>query len=146
MSTHYNFSTKWYGLCQDRGWAAWLGRLGQGFHVHLRRATRYDRFRSFISAHIGWRDWQFASTIVKYRTGGELPWHFDAAPHQRHLGIVVVLKPSGSGGQFEHRGKKPYFVSKHLIIFDGNECEHRVTKITNGNRWIVMFHLTAPRR
>lgn len=130
-----------YGFHVDRGWSAWLGHLGKGFHLCCWRAKRYDGQRSFLLFRIAFGKVSAHISLVKYYEGASLPWHFDAEKGW-HRAIIAVMKPAKRGGTLEVQGK-PDVHTARFSIFDGRHCKHRLTTIEEGTRWIIMIQANA---
>jgi len=124
----------------------------------LRRLYHWDPLRDFIGAVLGkqsfhrFQDPLGACSINVFVDGGEHGWHFD----ESEFTVTLMLQAPQSGGEFEyapgirgHENEKELvakvldgefadvvrlpFTPGTLLIFNGSQTIHRVTRVT-GNR------------
>lgn len=76
----------------------------------------------------------FDSYLIRYPEGSEIPPHTDPVKSGRHYRMNVVLKSPRAGGEFVC--KTPIYESKHVKIFRPDTCEHSVTRVEGGSRYV----------
>jgi hypothetical protein len=76
----------------------------------------------------------FDSYLIRYPDGSEIPPHTDPVQSGRHYRMNVVLKSPIAGGEFVC--KTPIYESKRVKIFRPDACEHSVTRVRGGSRYV----------
>ncbi|QBB69147.1 2OG-Fe(II) oxygenase [Pseudolysobacter antarcticus] len=76
----------------------------------------------------------FDSYLIRYPDGSEIHPHTDPVQLGRHFRLNIVLKPPKSGGEFVCAN--PIFASKRIKFFRPDLCEHSVTRVKGGTRYV----------
>lgn len=101
------------------------GRQGTGYRkLLLARGRRFDLW------------------LLHFPTGSHVPEHRDAVTRGRHVRVNLVLRQAASGGEF--RCAQPIVDWSRLKVFRSDLCEHAVTRIKRGNRWVLSFGVKLP--
>ena len=82
--------------------------------------------------------------ILHYLTGGDYPWHYDGSNNSCHAFILIQLNDDYEGGDLEFYQFKHVIKPKagQLIIAPtGPAFEHRSTKITKGEKFLIRARL-----
>lgn len=77
----------------------------------------------------------FDMYLIRYPEGSEIPPHTDPVQSGRHYRLNVILKSPKSGGEF--RCEKPIYSSSRVKLFRPDVCEHCVTRVVGGNRYVL---------
>jgi 2OG-Fe(II) oxygenase superfamily len=77
----------------------------------------------------------FDSYLIRYPEGSSIPPHTDPVEHGRHYRLNVILKSSKSGGEFVCAS--PIYSSKRVKLFRPDACEHSVTRVEGGSRYVL---------
>ena len=77
----------------------------------------------------------FDSYLIRYPEGAAIPPHTDPVQAGRHYRLNVVLKASPQGGEFVCA--KPIFQSARVNLFRPDVCEHSVTRVVGGSRYVL---------
>lgn len=77
----------------------------------------------------------FDSYLIRYPEGSEIPAHTDPVQSGRHYRLNVVLKAPQSGGEFICA--TPIYASKRIKLFRPDACEHSVTRVMGGSRYVL---------
>lgn len=96
-----------------------------------RQGTGYDKM---LLATGRW-PLPFDSYLLRYPDGAEIPPHTDPVQAGRHYRLNIVLKSSPSGGDFVCAS--PIFSSKRVKLFRPDACEHSVTRVAGGSRYVL---------
>ncbi len=78
---------------------------------------------------------KFDLYLLKFPEGCEVPPHTDVVASGKHFRLNIVLKQAKSGGEFVC--KSPIFCSKRIKFFRPDLCEHSVTRVVAGNRYLL---------
>lgn len=78
---------------------------------------------------------KFDVYLLRFPEGCEVPPHTDKVPTGEHYRLNIVLKQATSGGEFLCTA--PIFSSKRIKFFRPDTCEHEVTKVLKGNRYLL---------
>lgn len=78
---------------------------------------------------------KFDLYLLKFPEGCEVPPHTDDVKDGKHYRLNIVLKQAKSGGEFIC--KSPIYCSKRIKFFRPDICEHSVTKVISGNRYLL---------
>ena len=73
--------------------------------------------------------------LIRYPEGSEIPPHTDPVQKGRHYRFNFVLKSSRSGGEFICA--TPLFATKRIKLFRPDVCEHSVTRVVGGSRYVL---------
>lgn len=77
----------------------------------------------------------FDTYLIRYPEGSEIPPHRDRLEAGHHYRLNIVLKDSPTGGEFVCAA--PIFETKRIKLFRPDECEHSVTRIVGGSRYVL---------
>lgn len=77
----------------------------------------------------------FDSYILRFPEGVSIPPHKDPVQTGRHYRLNIILKAPRSGGEFVCAA--PIYASKRIKFFRPDECEHSVTKVEGGSRYVL---------
>jgi hypothetical protein len=77
----------------------------------------------------------FDSYLIRYPEGSEIPPHTDPVKIGKHYRLNVILKSPQSGGEF--LCANPIYTSKRIKLFRPDVCEHSVTKVVGGSRYVL---------
>jgi len=77
----------------------------------------------------------FDSYLLRYPEGAEIPPHTDPVQSGRHYRLNVVLKAPVSGGEFVCA--TPLFATRRIKFFRPDACEHSVTRVVGGSRYVL---------
>ena len=96
-----------------------------------RQASGYDRMLLLTAK------WPvpFDSYLIRYPEGSSIPPHKDPVQRGRHYRLNVILKSPKSGGEFVC--SNPIYSSSRIKLFRPDECEHSVTKVQGGSRYVL---------
>lgn len=72
--------------------------------------------------------------LIRYPEGSEIPPHTDPVKLGRHFRLNVILKSPTSGGEFACA--KPIFATTRIKLFRPDQCEHSVTRVVGGSRYV----------
>ena len=78
---------------------------------------------------------KFDMYLLKFPEGCEVPPHTDKVNSGKHFRLNIVIKQAKSGGQF--LCKSPIYCSNRIKFFRPDVCEHSVTKVISGNRYLL---------
>ncbi len=95
-----------------------------------RQGTGYDKM---LLATAKW-PLPFDSYLIRYPEGSAIPPHTDPVQSGRHYRLNVVLKSPKSGGEFVCA--TPIFATKRIKLFRPDACEHSVTQVVGGSRYV----------
>ena len=96
-----------------------------------RQGTGYDKMLLLTA---GW-PLPFDSYLIRYPEGSEVPPHTDPVKSGRHYRLNVILKSPASGGEFVCA--TPLYTSKRVKLFRPDACEHSVTRVVGGSRYVL---------
>jgi hypothetical protein len=96
-----------------------------------RQGTGYDKM---LLATAPWPI-PFDCYLLHYPDGAEILPHTDPVTDRRHYRINIVLKSSPRGGDFICA--TPIFASKRIKVFRPDVCEHSVTRVEGGSRYVL---------
>ena len=77
----------------------------------------------------------FDCYLIRYPDGSEIPPHTDPVAAGRHYRLNVILKAPRSGGEFVCA--KPLFATTRIKLFRPDACEHSVTRVVGGSRYVL---------
>jgi hypothetical protein len=77
----------------------------------------------------------FDSYLIRYQDGSSIPPHKDPVRNRRHYRLNVILKAPRSGGEFVCAS--PIYSSKRVKLFRPDICEHSVTRVEGGSRYVL---------
>jgi hypothetical protein len=78
---------------------------------------------------------KFDLYLLKFPQGSEIAPHTDKVESGKHYRLNVVLKNADEGGEFTC--KNPIFETSRIKLFRPDICEHQVSKIEKGTRYLV---------
>jgi len=98
---------------------------------HGRQGTGYDKMLLLTAP------WPIAFDcyILRYPDGSEVPPHKDPVARGRHYRLNIILKSPRSGGEFVC--SSPLFASKRIKLFRPDSCEHSITRVSGGTRYVL---------
>ncbi len=96
-----------------------------------RQGTGYDKMLLLTAR------WPLAfdSYLIRYPEGSEIPPHTDPVTAGRHYRLNVILKSSRRGGEFVCAA--PIFATQRIKLFRPDACEHSVTRVEGGSRYVL---------
>jgi hypothetical protein len=96
-----------------------------------RQGSGYDKMLLFTAP------WPvpFDSYLIRYPEGAQVPPHTDPVRAGRHFRLNLILKSPTSGGEFICA--TPLFSSRRIKFFRPDACEHSVTRVVGGNRYVL---------
>ena len=77
----------------------------------------------------------FDCYVIRYPEGSSIPPHKDPVQQGRHYRLNVILKSPKSGGEFVCA--TPIYSSTRIKLFRPDECEHSVTRVQGGSRYVL---------
>jgi len=77
----------------------------------------------------------FDCYLLRFPEGAEIAPHVDKVSHGKHYRLNIVVKRAKSGGEFVC--KTPIFTSTRIKYFRPDVCEHSVTRVTEGSRYVL---------
>lgn len=77
----------------------------------------------------------FDSYLIRYPEGSSIPPHTDPVQRGRHYRLNVILKSPQAGGEFVC--DKPLFATERIKLFRPDQCEHSVTEVKGGSRYVL---------
>jgi hypothetical protein len=96
-----------------------------------RQGTGYDKMLLFTAPWPG----PFDSDLIRYPDGSEIPSHTDPVQDKRHYRLNIVLKSPRAGGEFVCAS--PIFDGRRVKLFRPDVCEHSVTRVRGGRRYVL---------
>jgi len=97
------------------------GRQKSGYHkCLLARSSRFFKFDLYL---------------LRFPEGCEVPPHRDIIKAGKHYRLNIVLKQAKNGGEF--LCSEPIYASKRIKLFRPDVCEHAVTRVNEGNRYLL---------
>jgi hypothetical protein len=73
--------------------------------------------------------------VLRFREGALIAPHTDPVSFGRHYRCNIVLKRARAGGEFVC--SNPIFATTRIKIFRPDACEHSVTQVTAGTRYVL---------
>lgn len=73
--------------------------------------------------------------LLRFRTGSEIAPHTDPVAIGRHFRCNVVLRSAREGGDFVCAS--PIFATTRIKLFRPDACEHSVTRVVRGTRYVL---------
>ncbi|AMP02440.1 2OG-Fe(II) oxygenase [Collimonas pratensis] len=77
----------------------------------------------------------FDSYLIRYPVGAHIPPHTDAVARGKHYRLNLVLKRSPRGGEFICSA--PILSTSRIKLFRPDQCEHSVTRVEGGSRYVL---------
>jgi len=78
---------------------------------------------------------KFDAYLLKFPQGSEIAPHTDKVESGKHYRLNIVLKSADEGGEFIC--KDPIYETSRIKLFRPDACEHQVTKIEKGTRYLL---------
>jgi hypothetical protein len=96
-----------------------------------RQQSGYDKMLLLQSA------WPlpFDVYLLRFPTGSEIRPHTDPVETGAHYRLNLVMWRAASGGEFVCA--TPIFASTRIKLFRPDQCEHSVTRVTRGTRYVL---------
>jgi len=80
--------------------------------------------------------------LLRFPQGAEIPPHTDPVTGGRHFRLNVVLKRAADGGEFVCAS--PIYASSRIKLFRPDACQHSVTRVTRGSRYVFSVGWVRP--
>ena len=96
-----------------------------------RQGSGYDKMLLFTAR------WplRFDSFLIRFPEGSGIPPHTDRVQQGRHYRLNLILKSPRSGGEFVC--SQPIFATRRIKFFRPDACEHSVTRVEGGSRYVL---------
>lgn len=78
---------------------------------------------------------KFDVYLLRFKEGSEIKPHTDKVDNGKHYRLNIVLKQALEGGEFIC--SNPIYQSSRIKFFRPDTCEHSVTKVIRGNRYLL---------
>ncbi len=78
---------------------------------------------------------KFDVYLLRFKEGSEIKPHKDTVEIGKHYRLNIVIKHAKKGGEFIC--ERPIFQSNRIKFFRPDVCEHSVTKVVSGNRYLL---------
>ena len=78
---------------------------------------------------------KFDVYLLRFKEGSEIKPHTDKVDNGKHYRLNIVLKQALKGGEFIC--SNPIYQSSRIKFFRPDTCEHSVTKVIRGNRYLL---------
>jgi len=110
-----------------------------GLRSYLAQALRWQRGRQgtgydkMLLLSAPW-PLPFDIYLIRYPEGSEIPPHTDPVSSGRHYRLNIILKSPRSGGEFVCA--QPLFETRRIKLFRPDACEHSVTRVVGGSRYV----------
>lgn len=102
-------------------WRWRSGRQGSGYDKMLLLTARWPL--------------PFDCYLIRYPHGSAIPPHVDPVGKGRHYRLNLILKSPQAGGEFVCAA--PLFSSRRIKLFRPDLCEHSVTRVEGGSRYVL---------
>lgn len=76
----------------------------------------------------------FDMYVLRFPQGAEIAPHTDPVSAGRHYRMNIVLKHAAAGGEFVCA--TPIYASPRIKFFRPDACEHSVTRVLRGSRYV----------
>jgi hypothetical protein len=124
-------------------------RAADSLRQYLKLALRWQRGRQgtgYDKMLLLTAPWPvpFDSYLIRYPEGTSIPPHTDPVQQGRHYRLNIVLKAPKSGGEFICAS--PIFSSRRIKLFRPDLCEHSVTEVRCGSRYVLSIGWVLGRR
>jgi hypothetical protein len=73
--------------------------------------------------------------LLRYPEGSYVPPHTDKVDSGRHYRLNLVIKRPRAGGEFHCA--KPILATGRIKLFRPDECEHSVSRVVSGSRYVL---------
>ena len=73
--------------------------------------------------------------MLRFREGAQIAPHTDPVSFGRHYRCNIVVKRAKAGGEFVCAN--PIFATRRIKVFRPDACEHSVTQVTAGTRYVL---------
>jgi len=77
---------------------------------------------------------KFDMYLLRFNEGHEIPTHRDQVESGKHFRLNIILKHPKRGGEF--KCEEALFSTRSIKLFRPDICEHSVSKIVEGNRYV----------
>lgn len=112
-----------------KSWFRWQkGRQQSGYEKMLLAGARWPI--------------KFDMYLLRFPQGCEVPPHTDKVTAGKHYRLNIVLKPAIQGGEFVCQS--PIYASSRVKFFRPDVCEHAVTPVIKGNRYLLSIGWVRP--
>lgn len=96
-----------------------------------RQRSGYDKMFLFGSHY--W--FKFDLYLLRFKQGSYISPHTDKVRQGKHYRLNIVLKQADEGGEFHCAA--PLYETKRIKLFRPDICEHSVTKVIKGTRYLL---------
>lgn len=109
-------------------------------NTYLKTAFRWQKGRQMsgydkmLIIHGMW-PLPFDCYILRFPVGAEIKSHVDQVKSGKHFRLNIVIKRAMNGGEFVCT--HPIYTSKRIKYFRPDVCEHSVTRIEQGTRYVL---------
>lgn len=103
-----------------------------------RQGTGYDKLL-LARNRLGLR---FDCYLLRFPEGTHVPPHRDPVATGRHYRLNIILKRSPFGGEFIC--ERAIFQSRRVNLFRPDHCEHSVTRVVGGPRYVLSIGWVLP--
>jgi len=80
--------------------------------------------------------------ILRFRAGSEIMPHTDPVSSGRHYRLNIIIRSAISGGEFDCA--RPIHASKRIKFFRPDVCEHSVSRVEKGTRYVLSIGWVLP--
>lgn len=77
----------------------------------------------------------FDAYLLRFTEGSGIPPHTDPVTAGRHYRCNIVIKRAKRGGEFVCAS--PIFATRRIKLFRPDACEHSVTRVERGTRYVL---------
>lgn len=125
-----------------RGWVSRAKLVPAGMRSFLAEAFRWQRGRQasgydkMLLLRLPW-PMPCDAYLLRFPEGSEIPPHTDPVATGRHYRLNIVVRKARSGGEFQCA--HPIYASTRIKLFRPDACEHSVTRVQSGSRYVLSF-------
>lgn len=101
---------------------------------HWQRGRQQSGYDKMLIVQSRW-PLPFDTWLLRFPTGAEIPPHTDPVSIGRHYRLNIVLRRAREGGEFVCA--TPIFASARIKFFRPDACEHSVTRVVRGTRYVL---------
>lgn len=78
---------------------------------------------------------KFDAYLLRFPEGSEVPAHRDTVKEGKHYRLNLIVKKAQQGGEFICNDA--IYSSSRIKLFRPDLCEHQVSKVIKGNRYLL---------
>ena len=114
--------------------------MSAALREYFQRALRWESGRQrsgydkMLLLHGRW-PLPFDMYLLRFPQGAEIAPHTDPVTSGRHYRLNIVLKRALAGGEFVCAA--PIYASTRIKLFRPDACEHSVTRVERGSRYVL---------